>query len=430
MINGLQGIPGSGKSYEAVVYHVLPALQAGRKVITNLPLHIDQFAAIDSAFPGLLEVRVKPEPIRGVWDASAIQADGSGEAFQLFPDGHTEPAKYPVRVDAQTSMKLVEPPVFGHVWDFYSTWRHPESGIGPLFIVDECHIPLHRTKTPEALIQWFKLHRHYNVDVLLMTQNFRHINQDIADLFAMLVKCRKADILGDANSYVRKVHAGYRGEVISNETRKYKPQYFGLYRSHTQGRSVAESAATDVAPFLVKWKRFARVFYLFAAALFVYAFFIYDDKPAPAKAARPSGESLVLTGPVLSDEEAARRFSPPGRVPQLSQASPATSEASAPPSIPDPFDGKKIHLTGWMLMGGKTVYTFAVSMAGQRIFDLRLADLIKSGYTFEPLGECSGVLTFDGKARPVTCDAPALATGSRSMPIVISETTGASSQPL
>ncbi len=46
MINGLEGIPGSGKSYEATVYHVLAALQTGRLVITNLPLNVEVFAAI------------------------------------------------------------------------------------------------------------------------------------------------------------------------------------------------------------------------------------------------------------------------------------------------------------------------------------------------------------------------------------------------
>ena len=50
MINGLEGIPGSGKSYEATVYHVLAALQTGRLVITNLPLNVEVFAAIDPAY--------------------------------------------------------------------------------------------------------------------------------------------------------------------------------------------------------------------------------------------------------------------------------------------------------------------------------------------------------------------------------------------
>ena len=46
-VNLLLGSPGSGKSYEAVAFHVLPSLQAGRKVITNLPLNVDEFLKFD-----------------------------------------------------------------------------------------------------------------------------------------------------------------------------------------------------------------------------------------------------------------------------------------------------------------------------------------------------------------------------------------------
>jgi zona occludens toxin len=46
MINGLSGRPGSGKSYEAVVTHILPALQQGRKIVTNIPLNIEWFVSV------------------------------------------------------------------------------------------------------------------------------------------------------------------------------------------------------------------------------------------------------------------------------------------------------------------------------------------------------------------------------------------------
>ncbi|POB76042.1 zonular occludens toxin domain-containing protein, partial [Vibrio vulnificus] len=38
--------PGSGKSYESVVYHVIPALKDGRKVVTNLPLNLEHFKQV------------------------------------------------------------------------------------------------------------------------------------------------------------------------------------------------------------------------------------------------------------------------------------------------------------------------------------------------------------------------------------------------
>ncbi|MHA6613038.1 zonular occludens toxin domain-containing protein [Photobacterium damselae] len=46
MINLIMGRPGGGKSYEAVVYHVLPAIQSGRMVITNLPINLDVVSSV------------------------------------------------------------------------------------------------------------------------------------------------------------------------------------------------------------------------------------------------------------------------------------------------------------------------------------------------------------------------------------------------
>ncbi|MFB9215678.1 zonular occludens toxin domain-containing protein, partial [Vibrio sinaloensis] len=57
MIFGLAGRPRSGKSYEAVVYHIIPAVKEGRKVITNIPLNIDKFKKIFGDKADLIEVR-------------------------------------------------------------------------------------------------------------------------------------------------------------------------------------------------------------------------------------------------------------------------------------------------------------------------------------------------------------------------------------
>ncbi|MVT36635.1 hypothetical protein GO497_01295 [Acidovorax citrulli] len=278
MINGLEGIPGSGKSYEAVAYHVLPQLKQGRKVITNLPLLVDMFAAIDPSYANLIEIRRKPGNVLGVWDPDAVDEDGNGEAFRIVenldPDSDLVKRNLPVFSPHEGAT------VFGTVWCYYSTWKHPETGQGPLFIVDECHVPLPATGTSKEVVEWYKLHRHFNVDVLLMTQSFRDANQPIARIIGMLITCRKADVLGKKDSYIRKVKSGYRGAVISTEIRPYKPEYFKLYKSHTQGNSVAESAAGDVSPFIVKFKRFTWAFWALTVVVLVWAF--WPSSPAPS----------------------------------------------------------------------------------------------------------------------------------------------------
>ena len=60
-IFGIEGKPGSGKSYEAVAYHVIESLKKGRKVITNLPLHLEHFVAVfgQDVVDELIEIRTE-----------------------------------------------------------------------------------------------------------------------------------------------------------------------------------------------------------------------------------------------------------------------------------------------------------------------------------------------------------------------------------
>ena len=173
--------------------HVLPTLARGRKVITNLPLLINIIEAVSPDYIGLIELRLRSQPVRGTWDANGIDERGNGQAYTL---------------DGQEVAPVGNVPVFGSVWDYYTDWKHPITGEGPLIIIDEAHLALPTIGTNTEVIEWYKLHRHFNVDVLLATQSFRDINQPIARLIALLIKCRKGDILGKKGEYIRKVHAG------------------------------------------------------------------------------------------------------------------------------------------------------------------------------------------------------------------------------
>ncbi len=410
MINGLEGIPRSGKSYEAVVYHVLPALQSGRKVITNLPLVLEMFAAIDPSYPSLIEIRRRPRPILGVWNPDALDDKGNGNAFQPYPEGDERATQRPPEGVS----------VFGHVWDYYSTWKHPETGRGPVFIIDEVHVALPAVGTDKHVVEWYKLHGHFNADVLLITQSFRDINQPIARLMAMLIRTRKADILGKKDHYIRKVHAGYRQAVISQEERPYKPQYFQLYKSHTQGNSVAESSASDVAPLSVKLRRFTWGFWIFTACFCAWVFWPADKAPAP-KPKTPK--------PVAQHAPAVAPHAPPAAIkPALHTVDP--KPASAPPepdsdATPEPYGTKALHLTGRITMRGVDVYTFAISNGGQRIATVDSRDLEKMGYKWTPLTDCAGTLRWEGKPKAITCDAPILAQqGGQDRPHVIEAAQG------
>lgn len=411
MINGLEGIPGSGKSYEAVVYHVLPMLQAGRKVITNLPLLVEMFGAIDPAFVPLIELRRRPKPVLGVWNADSMDDSGNGSAFKLFNENSN--LSEVVHAVDRANRPAESVSVFGHVWDYFTTWKHPETGQGAVFIIDECHLALPAVGTDKEVIEFFKLHRHFNVDILLMTQSFRDINQPIARLMAMMVRCRKADILGKKDCYIRKVHSGYRGAVISTEERPYKPQYFRLYKSHTQGNSVAESDAGDVVPFTVKFRRFSRIFWCIALVFGVYAFWPAGDKKPAKQAARPvqQASSSAYAGTIVQPVQQTTAAQP--SVPTLPDASVV---AQGPP---EPFAGKGLHLTGQLSMRGRIIYTFAISVGAQRIGTTDSVELAQVGYRFEPLTACVGYLRWANDTRAITCDAPAVPQATNDRPVVV-----------
>lgn len=417
MINGLEGIPGSGKSYEAVVYHVLPQLQKGRRIITNLPLLVEALATLDPAYEELIELRFKPAPILGTWDTNRVDDKGNGSAFELFPPGVSPFADVP----------LTDRSVFGSVWDFYTEWKHPQTGQGPLFIIDECHVPFPVTGTDKQVVEWFKLHRHFNIDVLLCTQNFRDMNQPMARLIAMLIKVRKADILGKPDHYIRKVYSGYRGAVISTEERKYQVAFFGLYRSHSQGNSVAESAAGDVVPLLVKFKRFSRAFYLFTFLVCAYVAWSIS-RPSVPKVKAPSPQA-VASRPALPALAPVIAAAPAASSPQAHAAPVAPADAMqlmADDAYPEPYAAKTLHLTGRFKMAGQDLALFVISDGSRRLGQVSSIDLVRLGYKWETLGDCVGVLRWKGSAKSVICDAPYTPEASSSNPVVLAVPAGSS----
>lgn len=446
MIDLLEGIPGSGKSYEAVVYHVLPALKKGRKVITNLPLNIDAFVKLDARYADLIDIRKAPRPVLGMWDAEA--ANRGENCFKLgqFLMPEDEEADLGVGPDRFETFEFegrpaMHPPagikLFGHVWDFYDDWRGPDN-IGPLYVIDECHVSFPRENlrkkrfTPDDVIQWFKLHRHYGADVVLMTQRMRALEEDIAGLAQFHIRVHKAHFLGKSDEYIRKVLAGYKGGEVQVNERKYLKQYFPLYKSHTQGGTVIESGVRDLSSTFTKVKRSRNIMFGFSALAVVYAFWA-NLKPAPkpphvetftkAIAQVPPGQTLVDIKPdgtavhVPSSSIAQN----PYLLPDAGTPAPAPAQP-AKTAMPEPLEGKTVHMVGMMHMPSKgTVYRLSIAQGSRVHFDVNSAELEEAGYAFKVLAHCMAVLTWDGKSRPVTCDAPASNAGTEAKPVVVTD---------
>ncbi len=350
MINLLLGAPGSGKSYEAVVFHIVPALQAGRKVITNLPLDLDAFAAIDATWLPLIELR------------SESKRQGA-RAFAVADD-------------------------------YGDTWKHAVNGIGPLYVIDECHFALPVGATDRAVEEWYSIHRHQNADVLLITQSYGKISKAIRDLVQVVYRVRKNVALGSMGSYTRKVQDGVRGEVVNTTQRRYESKYFKLYRSHTQGVAARELNASDVRPI---WRHPYVLLAVLFLALPLVLFATGVVRNPMLVVSSPSAASGVIARPV------------PARV-VTDEGRPAKVSEKRVESRPEPLDGLGVHYVGSISWRGHTRYLLAVSRNGQVLRQVEAAELVKVGYRFEAVTDCFAWLRWEqGVVRPVICDAPAVA---------------------
>ncbi|MCV5656111.1 hypothetical protein OFN54_32725, partial [Escherichia coli] len=83
-------------------------------------------------------------------------------------------------------------------------WRN-EKGQGPLYVVDEAHMSLPSRGLAAPILEWYSIHRHYGVDIILLTQNIRKVHRDIKDMIEVTYRCTKNTAMGSTSSYTKKV---------------------------------------------------------------------------------------------------------------------------------------------------------------------------------------------------------------------------------
>ncbi|WP_405124702.1 zonular occludens toxin domain-containing protein [Ralstonia pseudosolanacearum] len=402
MINLLLGAPGGGKSYEAVAYHILPALSAGRKVITNLPLVLDAFPPEQRLLLQIVTTsKGKAQPVRG--ENAAFMGMLRGRSLVDVPD-------------EEASAGIVRP--FSAVEDYGDSWRHPETGSGPLYVIDECHFPLPRTGTRREVAEWYSMHRHEHADVLLITQSYGKVCKDIIDLVQVCYRVRKAVAFGTNNAYIRKVQDGVRGDVVNTSIRKYDKKFYKFYRSHTKSSQAGqELAATDIVPFWRRWPVIG-----FALCMVVLAILLTQVKGNPmdgnANAARirekmAKGEPYTVTKTTTSPVAA----SAPAAVPASAvatgarkdeHAEGATADAGTQSKALHPFAGMGIHVAGFASSGSRGAhYVFYLSQNGVPVSTLYGDELQRAGYKVTAVAPCAAKIDYgDDVHFFARCDLP------------------------
>lgn len=348
MIFGLAGRPRSGKSYEAVVYHIIPAVKEGRKVITNIPLNIDKFRRVFGDKADLIEVR-------------EFSFDKFGEKGRPFSSPE----------------------------DYQCDWRN-DDGVGPLYVIDEAHLVLPRQCNAEIL-EFYSMHGHYGIDITLLTQNFRKVNKDIRDMVETTHLCVKNTHLGTDKNYTKKVFLGAETKnPISVDEREYDKNYFGFYISHTaSSAAVKEAQAKDVKSVKDHWS--AKWGKIFIVAGLIYLFGVYF---------------FMFRGD--STEEVIEESSP---VPEQQAAKVEDKKAPQGFGLLANFQfyiagwSKQLVESDGRFDSDLSFYRVYVDVYTDETYEFRLehTDLIQLGYRFKQLSECVYQLSYFESSRIVTC---------------------------
>lgn len=376
MIHGISGKTGGGKSYEAVVRHIIPTItEHKRKVVTNLPLNVDHFCSVYGEY-----CRELIQVVDGEFHNYGGQRPFSKKEHYLQ----------------------------------FEDWKN-ENGNRVYFFIDECHLALPSGGCDKEVKQFFDMHRHYGFDIMLITQNFRKVDRDIRDLIANHYRAIKKSMMGQDDKYILKVHDGSsatNSTVVATHEREYEKKYFKFYQSHTKSdQSIKEAAPSDVKKWYDNWFiKGSFVFFIFAFFLLYLGFKKQSDKTLPVEESKPVVHQVKSA---TNQSHALNQQLPPEFLKQQAEAKKIIEEREREKEAEEkkhPFHKVGLHIVGWgeyTELGRLTKnYYLSASQNGQHIFELSLRDLVLAGYDVVVRSGCVIEISYKKFHDFITCDAP------------------------
>lgn len=210
------GLPGSGKSYNVVAHVILPALQKGRRVVTNIPLNRD----------AIRKVTPKGEIVEFPMDAIATNPD----AIE----------------DYCTNGSVV---VLDEVWRLFPAGMKTH-------------------QVPETFKSLLAEHRHRanaagdSMQIVLVTQDTAQIANFARVLVEITFHHNKLTAVGASNRF--RV-SSYRGcvsgaqppesRLIRSTLGRYRPEIYGLYQSQTMSDATGHANEKTVDQRATIWRR-------------------------------------------------------------------------------------------------------------------------------------------------------------------------------
>ena len=188
MISCYEGLPGAGKTYDAM-RKLLDNLAQGRRILTNI---------------------------------SGPDQEEKQEIIKHFLNLE----------DSYLQSNLVALPDH-QVTEF---WEHTKPG--DLIIIDEAQNFFNsrdwQTKTNRAFAKWASEHRHMGVDLILITQNVERIESSVRSLVEFTYRYKKLNMFGNLvkKKYIRFCYYGPSLDQIGQKTCSYDPKIFKCYKSY------------------------------------------------------------------------------------------------------------------------------------------------------------------------------------------------------
>lgn len=232
MIELLEGVPGSGKSYYAVSERLLKWVRTGRRVYVFVDgFYLDRLALFEG-----VELTVLQQQIT-LWQ--------SGE-------------------DVKAGLLEVEP--------------------GSAVLIDEVQTVFRsKDKTDPQLLRWLETHRHRGIDLVLMCQQYGQVTLGVNRLVEATTKFRRLDRFGLRNRYQASVRGNPEElEVIRMFSGKYEPKLYAYYSSYASAsvRETARGGSMLKSPTLI----IGVLGLLVAVAWFAFGGWLSGVKPVPVAA--------------------------------------------------------------------------------------------------------------------------------------------------
>ena len=232
MIEMLEGVPGSGKSYYAVSERLLKWVRTGRRVYVFVDgFYLDRLALFEGVEMAVLEKQIT------LWLSDE---------------------------DVKAGLLQVEP--------------------GSAVLIDEVQTVFRsKDKTDPPLLRWLETHRHRGIDLVLMCQQYGQVTLGVNRLVEATTKFRRLDRFGLKNRYQASVRGNPEElDVIRMFSGKYEPTLYAYYSSYSSAtvRETARGGSILKSPTLLV----GGLGLVVAIGWFAFGGWLSGAKPLPAAA--------------------------------------------------------------------------------------------------------------------------------------------------